>query len=71
MLDRLNPVILIIVGGVLVVLGAVLPLLMIPEIKVLPSTFPLNFFSYIASFVGLMMGVIGAALYVKSRRSKK
>lgn len=55
------------IGALLVVLGAVLPLLMV--LHVLPSTFFLNFFSYIASVLGLFLGIWGAALYIiRSRR---
>ncbi|RME39667.1 MAG: hypothetical protein D6793_00775 [Thermoflexia bacterium] len=62
-----SPWTLIGVGFVLVMLGWVLPLLMV--LHVLPSTLFLNFFSYIASVLGLFLGIWGAALYVvRSRR---
>lgn len=62
-----SPWTLIGVGFVLVMLGWVLPLLMV--LHMLPSTFFLNFFSYIASVLGLFLGIWGAALYVvRSRR---
>lgn len=50
---------LIVIGFLLMVLGVVLPLLMV--IKVIESTFFLNFFSYGASIVGLFLGSIGAS----------
>ncbi len=57
---------LILIGFLLSVLGVVLPFLMV--IQIVPSTFFLNFFSFIASVSGLILGIIGAALYVRSRR---
>ncbi len=63
-----SPWTLIGVGFVLVTLGWVLPLLMV--LHVLPSTFFLNFFSYITSVLGLFLGIWGAALYAQTRRRK-
>ncbi len=57
---------LIPIGFVLVLFGAVAPLLMV--MKVVPSSFILNFLSYGASVVGLFLGLIGAALYVRTHR---
>jgi uncharacterized membrane protein len=59
---------LILIGFVLVLLGAILPFLMV--MKILPSTIFLNFFSYIASMVGLFLGIIGSAFLIRHRRSK-
>ena len=61
-------VVLILVGFVCVLLGAILPFLMV--MRILESTFFLNFFSYGASVVGLFLGFIGATLYVRERRGK-
>ncbi len=61
-----RPVQLILIGFVLVVIGAVFPFLMV--IQVLQSTLFLNFFSYIASIVGLFLGVYGSATYVRMKR---
>lgn len=62
-----SPWTLIGTGFVLVMLGWILPFLMV--LHVIPSTFFLNFFSYIASVLGLFLGIWGAALYViRSRR---
>ncbi len=55
-------------GFVLVMAGWILPFLMV--IHVIPSTFFLNFFVYIASVLGLFLGIWGAALYAQSRRRK-
>jgi len=47
-------------------LGIVLPFLMV--IKVLESTFFLNFFAWGASVAGLALGTIGFAMYSKGRK---
>jgi hypothetical protein len=59
---------LILIGFVLVLLGAILPFLMV--MKILTSTFFLNFFSYTASVAGLFMGVAGVSYLVRYRRNK-
>jgi di/tricarboxylate transporter len=56
---------LIVIAGVLLVLGAVLPFLMV--IRLLEPSFALSFFSYGASLVGLVMGLIGIAQYGRRR----
>ena len=48
------------------ILGVVLPFLMI--IKVLESTFFLNFFSWGTSVAGLALGTIGFAMVSKGRK---
>lgn len=48
---------LIAAGFFLVLLGAVLPFLMV--IKILESTFFLNFFAYGAQVTGIALGLIG------------
>ncbi len=58
---------LLLLGGVLVVAGVVLPFLMV--IQVLPSTFFLNFFAYISSVTGMWLGMLGAVqLFVARKR---
>jgi hypothetical protein len=37
-------------------------------LHILKSTFFLNFFSYTASLVGLILGIIGAASYVRLKK---
>lgn len=59
---------MIALGFVFVLLGAVLPFLIVMQI--LKSTLLLNFFSYAASFTGLMLGVIGAAFFVRQTKNK-
>jgi hypothetical protein len=63
-----DPRILLGAGFLLLVTGFVLPLLMIMQI--LPSTFFLNFFAYGASFMGLMLGIIGAISITLRRKDK-
>jgi len=61
-------VICVLIGFVLVVLGAVLPFLMVMQI--LKSTFFLNFFSYGATVAGIFLGLIGATQSVREHRGK-
>ena len=58
-----------VLGFVLVLTGAVLPFLMV--IRVVPSNLILSFLSYAASVAGLFLGLIGAALYVRTYRNKR
>ncbi len=63
----LDPKILLGVGFFLLVLGVALPMLMV--LNYIPSTFFLDFFSYGASFAGLIIGLIGAmGIIVRSRK---
>jgi len=57
-----------IIGGILLTLGAVLPLLMV--IEMVKSTFFLNFLSYGMSLVGMVMGMSGVFTYIKVKRGK-
>jgi LPXTG-motif cell wall-anchored protein len=59
---------LILIGFVMVLLGAILPFLMV--MRIITSTFFLNFFSYGMSMVGLFLGLIGSAFFVRYRRKK-
>ena len=59
---------LIVIGFFLVLLGAVLPFLIV--IRVVESTFFLNFLAFIASTVGIFLGVIGTAMHVGEERRK-
>ncbi len=63
---RLSPVQLILIGFILSLLGVILPLLMV--IHIVQSTFFINFVSYIASVIGLFLGIIGAASYIREHR---
>ncbi len=59
---RVRPWVLILIGFVLVVIGVAVPFLIV--IRMIPSTFFLNFFSYGASLTGLFLGIIGASQYM-------
>jgi hypothetical protein len=61
-----RPVMLMLGGLVLLLLGWFLPLLMV--MRVVPSTFFLNFFSYTLSLIGLMLGITGAVYYSRTRK---
>jgi hypothetical protein len=53
------------IGLVLVILGVVGPLLMV--MGMVAPTFWLGGFSYFASTIGLMLGLLGAAFYARER----
>jgi hypothetical protein len=59
---------LILIGFVMVLLGAILPFLMV--MRIITSTFFLNFFSYGMSVLGLFLGLIGSAYFVRYHRRK-
>ncbi len=62
----MHPWHLILIGFLLSILGVVLPFMMVTHY--IPSTFFLNFFSFTASLVGLILGIIGASFYVRRHR---
>ncbi len=64
-----RPILLIVIGFLLVLTGWVLPFLML--LKVIPSTFFLNFFAYTVGLAGLMLGIIGSAMIFRGRRRPK
>jgi len=57
---------LILLGFLLSASGVVFPFLMV--IQVIPSTFFLNFFSFGASFIGMILGVVGISYYLRDHR---
>jgi hypothetical protein len=59
---------LVVVGFVLVLIGAVVPFLMV--LGVLPSTFLLSAVSFFASLIGLVLGMLGAATSIRERRRR-
>jgi len=61
-----SPRFLLSFGLILMLLGILLPFLMV--IKVLESTFFLNFFSWGASVAGLSFGTIGFAMWSREKR---
>ena len=58
-----QPVRLILFGLFLSIMGVVLPFLMV--MKILTSTFTLNFLAYGSMVAGLFLGITGAAMYVR------
>ena len=60
---------IILIGFILVVLGFLLPFLMI--LHVIESDLFLDFFSFVASMVGVFLGLIGAAMYVENSRRRR
>jgi hypothetical protein len=68
MITEWDPRILLGIGFGLLVIGVLLPLLMV--MRILPSTFFLNFFAFGSSFLGLMLGIIGSVTYLIRSRSK-
>jgi F0F1-type ATP synthase membrane subunit c/vacuolar-type H+-ATPase subunit K len=64
-----GPFTLIGIGFALVMIGFIIPLLMV--MQVLQSTFFLNFLGYAASISGLMLGIIGTAMYASYNRKNR
>jgi positive regulator of sigma E activity len=64
-MSRWHPKYILFLGIVLVFLGFLLPFLMVTQ--VIKSTLFLNFFSFIASVLGLFLGFVGAAMYTRMR----
>lgn len=62
----MSPRLMLGLGLFLMVLGIVLPFMIV--IKLLESTFFLNFFSWGASVAGLALGMVGFAMYSRNRR---
>ena len=63
----LHPLKLIIIGFLLVLFGFIAPLLMV--INVIEASFILSFLSHGASIIGLLLGLIGAAMYSRLGKS--
>jgi hypothetical protein len=61
-----NPLVLLIIGFVLVVIGAAIPWLIV--LRFIESTFFLNFLSFGSTVSGLLIGIIGTAGFVQGRR---
>ena len=64
-----RPLSFIIIALFLLLAGAVIPFLMF--IRVLESTFFVNFAAYVLSVAGLFLGVLGIAMFVGDARSKR
>jgi len=66
-MTRLHPGKMIAIGFVLVAFGFIAPLLMV--IDVIEASFFLSFLSHGASVSGLLLGIIGSALYSRLGKS--
>lgn len=64
----LSPLRMMVLGFMGVLVGFLLPFFMV--LKIIPSSFALSFLSYAASFCGLILGIIGSALYVSIKRRR-
>lgn len=60
-----KPKLTIFIGFIMMLLGVIFPFLMV--IKMIESTFFLNFFSYTLSFLGMVVGIIGVAMQYKGK----
>jgi len=60
--ERIDPRLMMVVGVLLMVTGIVLPALIL--IKILESTYFLNFFSYFCQVLGLVLATLGLVTYV-------
>ena len=67
-MNKINPKTLMIVGTLLMVTGVVLPFLIL--LKVLESTFFLNFFSYTIQVLGLILAMIGLVAVAGIRKKQ-
>jgi len=65
-MKHITPGRLMFIGFLCVLMGVVLPFFMV--MQVLESTLFLNFFSFIISLIGIIIGVIGSAYYVRINR---
>lgn len=63
MIVRADPRLVILLGFLLVVAGFVLPFLMV--MRVVPPNWILSFLSYGASITGVILGLVGAALWTR------
>ena len=59
---------LMVIGVLMVLIGAVLPFLMV--MRFMQSTFLINFIAFAASTIGIFLCVISVAMYVGNTRRK-
>jgi len=64
----MRPSRLMVIGFLMVLIGAVLPFLMV--MRFVQSTFLINFVAYAASTIGIFLCVISVAMYVGNTRRK-
>ncbi|HKI53014.1 MAG TPA: hypothetical protein VJ987_02730 [Anaerolineales bacterium] len=63
-----SPRFLLTFGVILLLVGWIIPLLII--MRVLPSTFFLNFLSWGASVAGLFLGFVGGSMWVRMNKEE-
>jgi hypothetical protein len=68
MMMEWDPRVLLGVALFLLLIGVLLPLLEV--LQILESTFFWNFLAFGASFLGLMLGIIGSVSYMVRRKGK-
>jgi len=64
----MKPSRLFIIGGILVLIGFVVPFLMVLDI--VPMVLWLEMIIAVFQMLGLIMGIMGSVLYVKEKRDK-
>lgn len=64
----LTPKRLLLIATVLLLLGVILPFLMV--MQVLKSTLFLNFFSYLLSLLGVVIGILATVYYYRINRGE-
>lgn len=60
-----KPRLTVFIGFIMMLLGVIFPFLMV--VKMIESTFFLNFFSYTLSLLGMVFGIIGIAMGFKGK----
>jgi vacuolar-type H+-ATPase subunit I/STV1 len=60
-----KPKLTVFIGFIMMLLGVIFPFLMV--VKMIESTFFLNFFSYTLSLLGMIFGIIGIAMGFKGK----
>lgn len=63
-----SPRFLLVLGSILLLVGWIIPLLTL--MRMIPSTFILNFIGWTASVSGLFLGFFGGAMWVKMNRDE-
>jgi hypothetical protein len=64
-----HPKRLLVIAALLMIFGVVMPFLMV--VKLVESTFFLNFLSYGSSMLGLFLGIASAAAYGVKQKKKE
>ena len=67
-MSRLHPILIILIGFVLMIVGVIFPYLMLPSVNVIKSSFPLIFLTYTVQVSGLFLGIIGTAMLVRLKK---